>query len=685
MQHPLTTRLSPENDALLSRLTIRLRNAGTGKTIGSGVIYRSPSSDYVYIITAAHCLFEDTDSFTKPLELVLVDIYDDVNREYKSVEYRIKHELVNPSKKADVAVLVLEVQKVSDLVAEVPLVEAIATKQAYTDFAVKGFPQATKGEELACIYPTWIQEMPEINGFQVQLNEDYDDHAMNGYSGAGVFLLVGNKAYLTGILTRYRKEDKGRVIYSHKLNIVNDLLQRAGHSQIQMAFIGSHGLNKEFFESRVRASIKNLGKRYNPDVNFPVQIAARFDDITLNGRFKQRLIACFDWWLLPGRNMDRELETIKDAQDAYKEAKTFVKDWLSQLTWNASETIDLSPIRDRVNTLTLQLRSKEDEVYRLQREEDERTSKGKKETHRYAHEPEKYDPELNWFRQTLRSNRQFLDELDTHVNINLANHPRLIIDGEAGQGKSHLLGDTASERIKRGMPALLLLGQHFRSPKEPWESIVAELQLQCTKDEFLQALNDIGVQIGSRVLFMIDALNEGDGKSVWKDRLPGFIEEFRAYPHIGLVLSVRTSYWSDIVSEAIEKDTTVTHITHPGFQGNEYAALKFFCKEFDLSLPNFPVLAPEFSNPLFLYIICKSLSEAGQKAFPVGTQGISQTFSLLVNAVQQSLSQKHEEYKLKPSLTQQAIETFALEGFNRAKSRMIDLEENCRAIQKAFP
>ena len=47
------------------------------------------------------------------------------------------------------------------------------------------------------------------------------------------------------------------------------------------------------------------------------------------------------------------------------------------------------------------------------------------------------------------------------LKINLANNPYLIIKGEAGCGKSHLLGDVASKRIDDGLPTLLFLGTDF--------------------------------------------------------------------------------------------------------------------------------------------------------------------------------------------------------------------------------
>jgi len=65
----------------------------------------------------------------------------------------------------------------------------------------------------------------------------------------------------------------------------------------------------------------------------------------------------------------------------------------------------------------------------------------------------------------------------------------MILDGEAGIGKSHLLADIVNNRIEKGYSSIFLLGQHFREDKNPWNQILDLLDLRCCKDEFLDALN----------------------------------------------------------------------------------------------------------------------------------------------------------------------------------------------------
>lgn len=51
---------------------------------------------------------------------------------------------------------------------------------------------------------------------------------------------------------------------------------------------------------------------------------------------------------------------------------------------------------------------------------------------------------------------------------------------------------------------------------------------------------------------MIDALNEGPQALLWKDRLSGLIKSLKDYPAIGLVVSVRDTYFDDVIPDGIE-------------------------------------------------------------------------------------------------------------------------------------
>ena len=100
----------------------------------------------------------------------------------------------------------------------------------------------------------------------------------------------------------------------------------------------------------------------------------------------------------------------------------------------------------------------------------------------------------------------------------LANTPALLLVGKGGTGKTHLFCDVANHRISRGLPRVLLLGGHFKD-SEPWAQIIGLLGLSCTKEQFLGALQTAAQAKGTRALILIDALNEGEGKKLWKKHL----------------------------------------------------------------------------------------------------------------------------------------------------------------------
>jgi hypothetical protein len=105
--------------------------------------------------------------------------------------------------------------------------------------------------------------------------------------------------------------------------------------------------------------------------------------------------------------------------------------------------------------------------------------------------------------------------------VRLVNDPVLLLQGEAGCGKTHLVCDVALERTKAGIPSILLLGHQFEMG-EPWQQVIHLLGLNCDRDTLLGALDAVAEASGARLIFFIDALNEGAGVKLWSKHLVGF-------------------------------------------------------------------------------------------------------------------------------------------------------------------
>lgn len=669
-----------ENDNLLSRLTVKLRMPGIGPTLGTGIIYHGQElNGKLYILTAAHVLFADGDKFQDPIGTIQVDFYSNSTQQYKSIQVESSQQLFFSDQDKDVAVLVFSKSEVEAITDKLPPVYAVSDRQRVTNFFLKGFPNATQGAELDAIHPVWKQAMTEVKKFQLTLQEDYSEWSTGGFSGSGIFLHDYDLVYLFGIFTRFRKQELGKVIYAQYLETFNELLSANYLPPIRFAFLGQHGLTREFFTRQVQSAIKNLGPRFNSELNFRMPVAKLFNDLAKDEFFKKRILESLHHWLLKAgdRKYFQSYQQLSEVAAEHVKTVEEIRQFVAGIDWSPLVAIDLDQVLEKIRSLGKNSYAKMLDLFSLQREL--LTKNPQKDP--YSAKP--LDQEI----RLLRDLDKYNDTLETnlaHVDVNLANHPVLLIQGEAGCGKSHLLGDIASRSIVTGNPVLLLLGQQFKSDRSIWENITAQIGLSLGKDELLVSLNEIGKQIGSRVLILIDALNEGAGKNLWPNELAGFIAEIYKYPFIGLAMTVRTTYWASVVPHGVRTDEDIYKHTHQGFKGNEYQALKLFCEHYSLAQPNFPILSPEFTNPLFLQLVCEGLKSAGEKNFPQGFQGFSKVFNYYLKAVQQKLTDRCEAYALKTKIAESAISLVAHETFKR-EERMLSLEDAVALFEQHHP
>ena len=134
------------------------------------------------------------------------------------------------------------------------------------------------GEEIAVLFPTWLQHF-ENSRFQIQLHEAYSAYSTQGFSGSPVFLIAKNEIYLFGIFTRFRPEEKGKVIYCQYIETINELLDNNYLLKISFNYFGNHGLTKDFFKKHIDRSIVGLGPRFTEELNLKLPIGKYFNDI----------------------------------------------------------------------------------------------------------------------------------------------------------------------------------------------------------------------------------------------------------------------------------------------------------------------------------------------------------------------------------------------------------------------
>ena len=178
--------------------------------------------------------------------------------------------------------------------------------------------------------------------------------------------------------------------------------------------------------------------------------------------------------------------------------------------------------------------------------------------------------------------------------------------GEAGTGKSHLLGDVVTKRKEQGEPTILLLGEQFTSANDPLMQIKAKLDVNVRKENFLQQLNDYGCGLQKPIVIIIDGLNEGAGELFWKVHLVGLISDIANYEYLRLIVSFRISGRHNWFYDLATNQGQYAVYRHRGFEGREHEACNYIFGSFGLELPSWPVYGKGFANPLFLVKYCKN-------------------------------------------------------------------------------
>ena len=248
-------------------------------------------------------------------------------------------------------------------------------------------------------------------------------------------------------------------------------------------------------------------------------------------------------------------------------------------------------------------------------------------------------------RRTLESIRDYL----VSGEVQCANEGVLILRGDWGSGKSHLLADIALERKLKGIPSLFLLGMNFPEVA-PRNFIQQSICPKNNLEEYLEVLNSFAKTKNERIFLIIDAINEGRGKSAWKDNIAALIHECQQYPFIGLIISYRTTYEKFLLPD----NFNYPRVTHNGFEGIEDLAVYVFFQYYNIQ-QTAPLLNPEFKTPLFLKLFCETLRNLGLHKMEEGFDGISTILQNFLYSINDKIGKKLEYLPDRFNLVQDAV------------------------------
>ena len=393
------------------------------------------------------------------------------------------------------------------------------------------------------------------------------------------------------------------------------------------------GLDDDWFAQRLEEARRTAGPRYTPELHVDLPIADRFEAFGRTNRFFDATIslirgvannwasACSHGPSRLGKEWDPDVEAgISEVENdaVVRAGKVSIGNGIKEIVAvgsamevQPSGTLPFDGVAEKVATVEAVLGVV---VQHLSTRQEEHWVISQ---YRYQFET---------FAARLRKVREELIEAQRWGGMAV-----MIVRGQAGTGKTHLLCDVARRRLREGSPTVVLMGQSFTDDGPPWPQAAALLDANdCSAAEFVGALECAAQAAGVRALVLIDAINEGKGISLWRTHLPAFLAHFARSDWVGVVLSIRSSY-DELITEAVREDAVVA--THRGFGERSYDAMRTFFTHYGLELPSTPLMAPEFGNPLFLKTLCLGLQGHGETRLRKGIHGITEIFELYISSV----------------------------------------------------
>lgn len=413
---------------------------------------------------------------------------------------------------------------------------------------------------------------------------------------------------------------------------IGERLSREEHRGRRYFWFREETLSQKWLQAKLENTIQTVGPRYTPELNVELPIAALFDGLGRTKKFGDWLKKQYGELRHQSENTKRILskqfpEAWNDLEAEISSAST----QLEEIIGNETGVLDWESYIQR----SRQADSKIDDLEQIINE----AKKAKEPAQNDYSGSRPYDTELHNSRelgQKLYTVRNYADTWEAQ----LANTGVLLLTGDAGTGKTHLLCDIATNRLTGKSPSVILLGEWFDN-QNPLQQIPDLLDLDCTLSEFLGALSAAGEARGQKSLLIIDALNEGEAKMRWRSHLPRLLTEVKRYPWLSLAISVRTTYEDLVVPEQLrDQPDRITKVQHYGFSDKVYEATKRFFNHFGILQPSVPLLAPEFVNPLFLMLFCKGLKNQNHTRIPEGISGITSIFDFFVSSVNEKLSRE---------------------------------------------
>ncbi|MBP9036552.1 MAG: hypothetical protein KBG38_01995 [Candidatus Cloacimonas sp.] len=407
-------------------------------------------------------------------------------------------------------------------------------------------------------------------------------------------------------------------------------------------------LDSDFYKNRYKKIINLAGPRYSPETNIDLPLSDIFHSLCRTKEFYNE-IRKMTGLILKGMKYDKndwDDENINKWNKFLTKTLCELYERVSDIKDYSSEIINWSDITRLTEHADSQLLNLIDN-YKRRKQEIKDT---RPESNGISYKPspsEKIGDTIHGLRD-LQATILDIDYLFKKSKAWLSNHPYLLIKGDAGIGKTHLLCDlyrVRTENVDPPLPTFLSFGEQYRNVSDFWGTFLHSQGLSPffkNKTEFLKYLDCLATENCCRSLIMIDALNESSD-DFWQSHFTGLLDDISSYKHIDLVVTIRTGFEDTVLTT--DHMNRLECVDHTGFVEVEWQAVTKYFEYNDIPLPEFPILYPEFQNPLFLKLFCEAFrkrkqTRAKQDIFR-GHEGSTYIFETFIDKVSRPLVRKY--------------------------------------------
>ena len=383
------------------------------------------------------------------------------------------------------------------------------------------------------------------------------------------------------------------------------LLTNTEHETRLRFWFGNEKFNREWLDRVNAAATKDLDTRYTPQLHIRVRGSVYLDAFVRDDRFRcliERRAASLGASIRGIADIHFEnAPEVSAAHHQFREAWECVIAALYQIE-KQIPPIDpvlqsCETVRNCLDALTLAI---------------ERRTNDEKDTNDSIRKADETAREISSFTSFLE-------------NYHGCEKQFLLLAGDAGSGKSHLMAQAIQEAQATGRSALLMLGEHFGTAEDPWSQLLAKLCWEGSVEDLLACLQASAETSSTPSLLVVDAVNESE-RRVWKSHINSFSEALKPFPLVKLVITCRSDFLQLSLPPTLaqSKDSAWGYFHHTGFGSNLFRAVSTYLTGYRVKTEHFPPLMPELANPLYLKTLCEAFEGQSLPAGPLGFQRVMQ-------------------------------------------------------------